>query len=51
MGAYVPGTNPAADLGLAAAGDIDAFLQQDVFDPAPFDDTTRRLAQLAERLA
>jgi flagellum-specific ATP synthase len=51
VGAYVPGTNPVADLGLAAAGDIDAFLQQDMFDPAPFDDTTRRLAQLAERLA
>jgi flagellum-specific ATP synthase len=51
VGAYVPGTNPAADLGLAAADDINAFLQQDTFDPAPFDDTTRRLAQLAERLA
>ncbi len=51
VGAYVPGTNPAADLGLAAADDINAFLQQDMFDPAPFDDTTRRLAQLAERLA
>jgi flagellar biosynthesis/type III secretory pathway ATPase len=39
-----------ADLGLAAADDINAFLQQDMFDNAPFDDTTRRLAQLAERL-
>lgn len=50
VGAYVPGTNPVADLGLAAAADIDAFLQQEMFDPAPFDDTTWRLAQLAERL-
>src|SRR2546421_10344653 len=51
VGAYVPGANPAADLGLPAPDDINAFLQQDMFDPAPFDDTTRRLAQLAERLA
>jgi flagellum-specific ATP synthase len=51
VGAYVPGTNRIADLGLAAADDINAFLQQDMFDNAPFDDTTRRLAQLAERLA
>jgi flagellum-specific ATP synthase len=50
VGAYVPGTNRMADLGLAAADDINAFLQQDMFDNAPFDDTTRRLAQLAERL-
>jgi flagellum-specific ATP synthase len=51
VGAYVPGTNRTADLGLAAAGDINAFLQQDMFDTAPFDATTRRLAELAERLA
>jgi flagellum-specific ATP synthase len=50
VGAYVPGTNRMADLGLAAADDINGFLQQDMFDNAPFDDTTRRLAQLAERL-
>jgi len=43
VGAYVPGTNRTADLGLAAAADINAFLQQDMFDTARFDDTTRRL--------
>lgn len=50
VGAYVPGTNRMADLGLAAAAGIDAFLMQDMFDAAPFGETVGRLTQLAERL-
>ena len=51
VGAYVPGTNPTADLGLAAAGDISSFLQQDMLEAAPFEGTRERLARIAERLS
>lgn len=51
VGAYVAGTNHVADLGLAAADDINGFLQQDMFDTAPFDETIRRLRAVAGRLA
>lgn len=51
VGAYVAGTNRAADLGLAAADDIDDFLRQDMFDAAPFAEMQDRLNHLAARLA
>src|SRR5437660_1820261 len=51
VGAYVPGTNPTADLGLAAADDISSFLQQDMLEAAPFEGTRERLARIAERLS
>ncbi len=47
VGAYVPGTNPAADRGLAARSAIEDFLRQDVHERAPMGETLERLAELA----
>jgi flagellum-specific ATP synthase len=51
VGAYVPGTNPAADLGLAAQPDIVAFLKQDTHEVADYDTSWQRLASLAAQVA
>lgn len=51
VGAYVPGTNPPADKGLAAWPDITDFLKQDMNDVTPFEETWTRLAQLAEKVS
>lgn len=47
VGAYVPGTNPDADRGLAMRGAIDAFLRQDVADLTGYEDTWNRMHGLA----
>lgn len=47
VGAYVPGTNPLADRGLAAQAAITEFLKQEVHEPAPFEESWARLAALA----
>ncbi|HXF73239.1 MAG TPA: FliI/YscN family ATPase [Actinomycetota bacterium] len=51
VGAYVPGTDPLADRGLAAQAAITEFLKQDVHETAPFEETLARLAALAEMVA
>ncbi|GAB2693944.1 FliI/YscN family ATPase [Thalassiella azotivora] len=50
VGAYAPGTNPLVDAALACAGDLGAFLQQDLGDTAPVDLSWQRLQGLAARL-
>lgn len=49
VGAYVPGTNPRADAGLALTPDIVEFLRQDVGDQSDYAETWQRLADLAAR--
>lgn len=46
VGAYVPGTDPDVDAALALMPHIEAFLQQDVHDPADADESWRRLHEL-----
>lgn len=46
IGAYVPGADPDADVALARMPAIDAFLQQDMADSTPTDETWRRLREL-----
>ena len=47
LGAYKPGSDRALDDAIAHHPALDAFLRQRPDEPAPFDDTTRRLAELA----
>jgi flagellum-specific ATP synthase len=50
VGAYVPGTNPMADKGLAVSPDIvHGFLKQDALQVSSFDDTWAHAQQLAAR--
>ncbi len=49
VGAYVAGTNPEADLGLALKPDIVEFLRQPADDRATFDDAWAGLGALAAR--
>lgn len=49
VGAYVPGTNPEADRGLAMKGEIEAFLRQQTDDLTPYDETWARATELAAR--
>lgn len=44
VGAYVPGTNPEADRGLALKPNLMAFLRQTITEPASFDESWQRLA-------
>lgn len=47
IGAYVEGSNPVVDRALRQAGDIDAFLRQDLEDLTPAEQTWGWLSQLA----
>ena len=47
IGAYVPGSNPQVDRALRQAGDIDAFLRQDLEDLTPAEQTWAWLHDLA----
>jgi len=49
VGAYVPGTNPAADAGLALAPELRAFLTQRADDVSAYGDAWAALGGLAER--
>jgi flagellum-specific ATP synthase len=49
VGAYVPGTNPEADRGLALKPDTTGFLRQDAHEVAGFDESWDALAGLAAR--
>jgi flagellum-specific ATP synthase len=51
VGAYVPGSNPMADRGLAARAAIEGFLRQDMHERAPMAETLARLAELAGMVA
>jgi len=52
VGAYVPGTNPMADKGLAVAPDIiGTFLKQDAHHVSTYDETWAMALQLAARAA
>jgi flagellum-specific ATP synthase len=44
IGAYVAGSDPYADAALSRMGEIDGFLQQDMEDSTPRDETWARLA-------
>ena len=47
IGAYKPGADPELDRALRARASLRAFLTQDSAERAPFDETVRRVAQLA----
>jgi flagellum-specific ATP synthase len=49
VGAYVPGTNPAADLGLALQPDLIAFLRQRAEERSTFEEAWAAAAVLAAR--
>lgn len=49
VGAYVPGTNPAADRGLAMRDDIEAFLRQSTHDLTGFDEAWQQARSLADQ--
>ncbi len=49
VGAYVPGTNPAADRGRALAPDLIDFLRQDVAEVARAEVVVHRLQELSRR--
>jgi flagellum-specific ATP synthase len=52
VGAYVPGTNPMADKGLAVSPDIiNSFLKQDSTHVSTFDETWAQAIELAARAA
>jgi flagellum-specific ATP synthase len=50
VGAYAAGSNPRVDAAVAHAGEIDAFLQQDMEDVTPSDEAWQRLAQLVRAM-
>jgi flagellum-specific ATP synthase len=50
VGAYLPGSNPEADRGLAARGVMEAFLRQDMHEVAGYDDTWSRLHSIGKGL-
>ena len=50
VGAYVPGANPLADVGLQLMPEIVAFLKQDVHDQSGYEDSWARLSDLASRM-
>lgn len=47
-GAYQKGSNPEVDLAISKHNDIEMFLNQDVNDRAPLEDTLKKLSVLAE---
>ncbi len=49
IGAYTPGSNPEIDKARNVIDDINAILQQDMMDPTKYDDTTKRILQVAEK--
>ena len=51
VGAYVAGSNPDADRGLALRGPIESFLRQQTDDLTPYDQTWSRAGELAEQFA
>lgn len=51
VGAYVPGTNPEADRGLALAPHIEAFLRQRTHDLTAYDDTWAQAQALGQAFA
>jgi flagellum-specific ATP synthase len=51
VGAYVPGSNPEADRGMAAKGAMDAFLRQDMHEVAAYGDTWDRLHSIGRGLS
>jgi flagellum-specific ATP synthase len=46
VGAYAAGSNPRVDAAVAYAGEIEAFLRQDMDDVTPTDEAWQRLAHL-----
>lgn len=51
VGAYVPGSRPDADRGLAMKAAIEDFLRQDTGDLTPYEQTWARVVDLAGHLA
>lgn len=49
IGAYVTGSNPRIDRAIRMINPIREFLQQDIYDHTPFEDTRRRLLELASQ--
>lgn len=47
-GAYQKGSNPEVDLAISKHNDIEMFLNQDVNDKAPLEDTLKKLSVLTE---
>jgi flagellum-specific ATP synthase len=46
IGAYAPGSNPRIDRARALIDTLNGFLRQGVEDPAPFEETVRRLVEI-----
>ena len=49
QGAYQRGSNPKVDYAIAMIDEVRAFLTQGIYDPAPFEETRRRLLELMSR--
>ena len=49
IGAYTPGSNPDIDKARNVIGDINAILQQDMYDNTPYEETVRRVLQAATK--
>jgi flagellum-specific ATP synthase len=49
IGAYQRGSNPKVDYAIAMIDEVRSFLTQGIYDPAPFEETRRRLLELMSR--
>ncbi|MEW6281536.1 MAG: FliI/YscN family ATPase, partial [Candidatus Eremiobacterota bacterium] len=49
IGAYQRGSNPKVDYAIAMIDEVRKFLSQGIYEPAVFQDTTRRLLELMSR--
>ena len=49
IGAYTPGSNPEIDKARNVINDINAILQQDMFDATPYNDTVQRILTVAQK--
>lgn len=49
IGAYRAGSNPLVDIAMRCKDSIDQFLKQGMTEPAPYDQTLRRLMELAQQ--
>jgi flagellum-specific ATP synthase len=49
IGAYTPGANPEIDKARNVINDINAILQQDMYDATPYQDTVQRVLAVAQK--
>jgi flagellum-specific ATP synthase len=46
IGAYQKGSNPKVDFAIEKYDDVQKFLNQGIYDPAPFEETRKRLLEM-----